>query len=251
MHRLLIASLFAGLLIFADLPTRSPFPGQVRVRLAIRDEVGRATGVRLRVTDAKGIYWAPLGHLSQVDQSRRMSGDLILGDDETSPRRLHAYVYDGAEMDLPPGRYRIEARKGLEYAFVDQQVEIRANGQSVPVPLQRFANFERAGWYPGDTHMHFPDPAGVRFEMAAAQERIQGRREAGQRALSERGAFHRAPESGERRAAFHQGRRGVPARLAGAPYFSESAQHCVAGERGAVARERLEWLRLATDGARR
>jgi hypothetical protein len=172
MRRLLLASLFAGLLIFADLPTRSPFPGQVRVRLSIRDEAGRATGVRLRVTDARGIYWAPLGHLSQVDQSRRMSGDLILGDDETSPRRMHAYVYDRAEIDVPPGTYRVEARKGLEYAFVDQQVEIRANAQLVTIPLRRFADFERQGWYPGDTHMHFPDPAGVRYEMECEGLRV-------------------------------------------------------------------------------
>ena len=172
MRRLLIASFFAGLLIFADLPTRSPVPGQMRVRLAIRDEAGRATGVRLRVTDAKGVYWAALGHLSQIDQSRRMSGDLILGDDETSPRRLHSYVYDGAEIDLPPGEYRIEARRGLEYNFVDQRVDIRANGQSVPVPLRRFADFERQGWYPGDTHMHFPDPAGVRYEMECEGLRV-------------------------------------------------------------------------------
>ena len=172
MRRLMIASLFAGLLIFADLPTRSPFPGQVRVRLAIRDEAGRATGVRLRVTDSKGMYWAPLGHLPQVDQTRRMSGDLILGDDETSPRRLHAYVYDGAEIDLPPGSYRVEARKGLEYSFVDQPVEIKANAQVVSIPLRRFADFEGRGWYPGDTHMHFPDPAGVRFEMECEGLRV-------------------------------------------------------------------------------
>ena len=172
MRRVLLASLFAALLIFADLPTRSPFPGQVRAKLAIRDEAGRATGVRLRITDTKGVYWAPLGHLSQVDQSRRMSGDLILGDDETSPRRLYAYVYDGAEVDLPPGSYRLEARKGLEYAFVDQPLEVRSNGQLVTVPLRRFADYERQGWYPGDTHMHFPDPAGVRFEMECEGLRV-------------------------------------------------------------------------------
>ncbi|MCC6537047.1 MAG: hypothetical protein IT162_05825, partial [Bryobacterales bacterium] len=117
MRRLFLAAVFAGLLLWADLPTRSPYPGHVRARLAIRDERGRATGVRLRITGVeRGEYRAPLGHLSQVDPSRRMSGDLILGDDDTSPRRLHAYVYDGAAIDLAPGEYRVEARKGYEYA---------------------------------------------------------------------------------------------------------------------------------------
>ena len=59
-----------------------------------------------------------------------MSGDLILGDDETSPRRMHALVYDGAEIDLPPGDYRVDARKGLEYAFVDQKVDIARTRKS-------------------------------------------------------------------------------------------------------------------------
>lgn len=172
MRRLFVASLFAALLIFADLPTRSPLPGQMRTRLSIRDEHGRATGVRLRLTDSAGAYWAPLGHLSQIDQSRRMSGDLILGDDETSPRQLFAYAYDGAQIDLKPGPYRMEARKGLEYKFVDQTVEVTRTGQILVVPLRRFSDFEARGWYPGDTHMHFPDPAGVRYEMECEGLRV-------------------------------------------------------------------------------
>lgn len=172
MRRLFVASLFAALLTFADLPTRSPLPGHVRARFSIRDERGRATGVRLRLTGPAGSYWAPLGHLSQMDPSRRMSGDLILGDDETSPRQLWAYTYDGAEIDLPPGRYRIEARKGLEYRFVDQSVEVTRSGQAIAVPLRRFANLEARGWFPGDTHMHFPDPAGVRYEMECEGLRV-------------------------------------------------------------------------------
>ncbi len=101
-----------------------------------------------------------------------MSGDLILGDDSTSPRELHAYVYDGAEIDLPPGRYRLQARKGLDYEFVDRTIEIAATGQSVTVPLRRISDLESRGWYPGDTHMHFPDPAGVRYEMECEGLRV-------------------------------------------------------------------------------
>ncbi|MFN7923201.1 MAG: CehA/McbA family metallohydrolase [Bryobacteraceae bacterium] len=172
MRRTLLASAFAGLLLFADLPTRSPYPGFVRLKFSIRDEAGRATAARVRITDAKGEYWAPLGHLPQPDQSRRTAGDLILGDDETSPRRLYAYVYDGHQIDLPPGDYTLDASKGLDYRYVHQTVSIATQSTTVPIPLKRFGDFESRGWYPGDTHMHFPDPAGVRYEMEAEGLRV-------------------------------------------------------------------------------
>jgi len=172
LQRMPLAAGFLGLLVYADLPTRSPFPGHVRAKLAIRDEAGRPSGVRLRVTNDQGEYFAPLGHLSQIDATRRMSGDLMLGDDETSPRRLYAYVYDGHEIDLPPGYYTFEARKGYEFNYVEQKISIAQPGQVVAIPLRRFSNFEAQGWYPGDTHMHFPDPAGVRYEMECEGLRV-------------------------------------------------------------------------------
>jgi hypothetical protein len=169
MKRTALAVIFVTILGLADRPTRTPFPGHIRAKLSIVDERGQPTGVRLRITNAAGEYFAPLGHLTQPDGSRRMSGDLILGDDETSPRRLHAYVYDGAEIDLPPGTYRMEARKGHEYKAVDSQVQA---GATIRVPLARFADLEAKGWYPGDTHMHFPDPSGIRYEMECEGLRV-------------------------------------------------------------------------------
>jgi hypothetical protein len=169
MRRALLASLFIAMLVLADRPTRTPFPGEIRARLSIVDERGQPTGVRLRVTNSAGDYFAPLGHLSQTDTTRRSAGDLILGDDNTSPRRLYAYVYDGAEIDLPPGEYRVEARKGLEYEPVDARVTA---GPSIKIPLERIASLEANGWYPGDTHMHFPGPSGIRYEMECEGLRV-------------------------------------------------------------------------------
>ncbi|MBI1789471.1 MAG: CehA/McbA family metallohydrolase, partial [Acidobacteria bacterium] len=37
---------------------------------------------------------------------------------------------------------------------------------------RKFADFEAMGWYPGDTHMHFPDPSGVRYEMECEGLRV-------------------------------------------------------------------------------
>jgi hypothetical protein len=167
-----LAIAFAGLALLAQRETEKPFPGQSRVRLSIRATTG-PTGVRLRVTNAGGQYFAPLGHLPTPDGTRRMAGDVILGDGDESPLEVHALVYDGAEIDLPFGRYTFAARKGLEYEPVSLSVDIKpAERQTVEIPLRKFADFEAAGWYPGDTHMHFPDPFGVRYEMECEGLRV-------------------------------------------------------------------------------
>ncbi len=145
-------------------------PTDSRVRLAIHDEAGKPTGVRLRVTDGAGIYFAPLGHQPIADRNHKTPGDLLLGD---GPFELHAYVYNGVEIDLPPGRYLFAARKGFEYEPIEQKVEIKkAAGQVVTLALRKFADIEALGWFPGDTHMHFPDPAGIRYEMECEGLRV-------------------------------------------------------------------------------
>jgi len=173
MRRAIPASLFAALLTLAQFPSREPYPGQARVRIEVRDGSGQPAGVRLRVVDEAGDYFAPLGHLSLPDPTRRMAGDLLLGDAETSLYELHAYVYDGQLIDLPAGRYTFQARKGYEYAPVVKTVEITAAaGQAVRLDMKKFEDFEAKGWYPGDTHMHFPDPAGIRYEMECEGLRV-------------------------------------------------------------------------------
>jgi hypothetical protein len=102
-----------------------------------------------------------------------MAGDLILGDGKETPLTLYALVYDGAQIDLPPGRYRLEARKGYEYEIVRQEVDITsAADQTIAIRLRKFADFESRGWFPGDTHIHFPDPSGVRYEMECEGLRV-------------------------------------------------------------------------------
>ena len=157
----------------ADLPSREPFPGHARVKLVIRDERGTPTGMRVRVTDPAGKYFAPLGHLSVTDRPAANPGDLMLGDGVTYPRELHALIYDGAEIDLPPGGYTIAARKGFEYEPVELPVAVTpAPHQEIVIPLRRIADYEARGWFPGDTHMHYPDAAGVRYEMECEGLRV-------------------------------------------------------------------------------
>lgn len=173
MKRLLWGAVFVSLLALAQFPTREPYAGHARLRIEVRDADGRTTGSRLRVTNTAGEYFAPLGHLPRPDRTRRSFGDLILGDDETSPAQVHAYVYEGALIDLPPGRYSIEAAKGFEYAPIRKQIEVTEQpGQTLRLEWKKFEDWEAKGWFPGDTHIHFPDPAGIRYEMECEGLRV-------------------------------------------------------------------------------
>lgn len=165
--------IFCALLAYGDHATRQPFPGQSRITLRIQTPDGKPTGLRLRVTNAAGDYFAPLGHLPTPDATKRNSNDLILGDGEGSPLEVYALVYDGAQVDLPVGKYNFHATKGYEYETIDQPFEItKPRPATVTLPLRKFADYEARGWYPGDTHMHFPDPSGIRYEMECEGLRV-------------------------------------------------------------------------------
>src|SRR5579871_5937845 len=103
MKRIFLFLAFASLLIYADIVSRRPAPGQARVRISIRSDNGQATGARVRITNAAGEYFAPLGHLPVPNPNARNANDLILGDNKETPLTLYALVYDGALIDLPPG----------------------------------------------------------------------------------------------------------------------------------------------------
>jgi hypothetical protein len=171
--RLLLAVCFGALVIYADIATRQPLPGNTRVKLHIQTPDGKPTGLRLRVTNQAGDYFAPLGHLPTPDFNRRSANDVILGDAEETPLQMHALLYDGAEVDLPPGRYNFHATKGYEYQTVDQPVNITTGQRmDVTLPLRKYADYEARGWFPGDTHMHFPDPDAIRYQMECEGLRV-------------------------------------------------------------------------------
>src|SRR5437879_1044928 len=171
--RLLFAACFGALVIYADIATRQPLPGNTRVKLHIQTPDGKPTGLRVRVTNQAGDYFAPLGHLPTPDFNRRSANDVILGDAEETPLQMHALLYDGAEVDLPPGRYNFHATKGYEYQTVDQPVDVTTGQRmDVTLPLRKYADYEARGWFPGDTHMHFPDPSAIRYQMECEGLRV-------------------------------------------------------------------------------
>jgi hypothetical protein len=58
-------------------------------------------------------------------------------------------------VDVPPGKVRVEAARGIEYQAAVQEVEIRP-GELATIQLQpkRIADPNMAGWYSGSDHIH-------------------------------------------------------------------------------------------------
>ncbi|MBM3727142.1 MAG: hypothetical protein FJW40_17180 [Acidobacteria bacterium] len=173
LKRAAVFLVFAALMVWGAFETRKPYPGHTRVTFRVKDASGRATGLRMRVTNTRGEYFAPLGHMVRPDAARRSAGDVILGDGQEWPLEVHALVYDGTEMDVPHGPYVVTGRKGFEFEPVRVAFETGAvERKTVEIGLRKFEDFEGRGWYPGDTHMHFPDPSGIRYEMECEGLRV-------------------------------------------------------------------------------
>ena len=134
----------------------------LNVHLRINDAVTKKpTPVRVRVSDAAGNYYPPLGRLPvfAVGKGEDVGGQVRLG-------RENWAVIDGAgEVPLPAGvPLRIRATKGPEYTPLDETVTLGAGQISL--------RFEVARWHESDavsvdTRAHFVSPHAALLEAAA------------------------------------------------------------------------------------
>jgi dipeptidyl aminopeptidase/acylaminoacyl peptidase len=65
------------------------------------------------------------------------------------------HALDRFIVDVPPGKLRVEAVRGIEYLPAVKEAEIRAGEiTSIELEPQRAANPNAAGWYSGSDHIH-------------------------------------------------------------------------------------------------
>ena len=57
-------------------------------------------------------------------------------------------------VELPPGRYTVTAERGKEYHPLVQALEVGTAPLQVKLPLQRWVNMAKRGWFSGDGHLH-------------------------------------------------------------------------------------------------
>jgi len=132
-----------------------------QVHLRVNDaETGIPTPVRLRVTDAAGNYYAPLGRLTQfaTGPNQDVGGNVLLGG------KPWAYIDGACEINLPPGPLHVSITKGPEYRPVETDVQLIAGKLSLRLQIERWVDLRKEGWYSGDTRVHYLPPHAALLE---------------------------------------------------------------------------------------
>src|SRR5262245_25750303 len=135
---------------------------RLRVRVVDAD-TGRELPTRVHFHGAQGQYLAPRGHSSDINVNwcEDIGGDLRLG--ATS----YAYVPGRFELDAPVGTLHAEVVRGFEYAPLRDTLEVVPGQAELTLPMRRAFDGRRQGYYSGDVHVHFLDPATAALEAAA------------------------------------------------------------------------------------
>jgi hypothetical protein len=125
---------------------------------------GQPTPVRLRISDATGREYPPLGRVAEFATGRNedVGGHVMLDGQRW-------YYTDGAcEVALPGGvPLVIEATKGPEYKPVRKEITLGVGQMALRLTIERWINLRAEGWYSGDTRCHFLSPHAALLEAQA------------------------------------------------------------------------------------
>ncbi|WP_169977535.1 CehA/McbA family metallohydrolase [Tautonia rosea] len=111
----------------------------IPVTLRIRDVDGSPTTARLTFLDRSGQVYPP--------QAKRVAPDLFF--------QRQIYRKDGDVVLLPPGRLTMISTRGPEYRELSREVILPEQGDvTLEVPLERWIDPARFGFFSGDHHIH-------------------------------------------------------------------------------------------------
>ena len=121
-----------------DAPVLFKIARSSEVTLRITDERGRPTTASLVIKDAQGrLYPSP---------GKRLAPDFD----------FHPQVYraDGDVLRLAPGSYTVDVTRGPEYLAQRVALDVKPEGATATVKLERWIDMPARGWFPGDHHIH-------------------------------------------------------------------------------------------------
>jgi len=137
--------------------TKAP-PPSGQLQLLVKDaKTGGQVPARIGIYDATGR--APLVN-NKALKLQRFADDLrMLSVNERtfwpSPNRQAFYVDGSYDGELPEGTYELVATRGPEFRAYHGKFEVKKNQTSkVTIPLERYADLPKQGWYSGDAHIH-------------------------------------------------------------------------------------------------
>ena len=134
------------------------------VHVRINDAAtGQPTPLRLRITDADGVYYAPLGRLTDF----ALGPNEDVGGNVRIDGRPYAYIDGQCEIRLPAGRLLVEVSKGPEYQPLEREITLGVGRLALRLTIERWINLRKDGWYSGDTRAEFMTPHAALLEAAA------------------------------------------------------------------------------------
>lgn len=135
-------------------PTGVDLTKSGRLKLKVIDAAtGEPAFCRVNVIGSDGNYYEP-----ETNALKEWSLHRLGNRKDKGPVRYYGWFFysDGrCEVEVPPGKTRVEVWKGFEYAPVVADIDVPLNGTAQQtVKLHRTADMAAQGWYSGDTHIH-------------------------------------------------------------------------------------------------
>lgn len=122
----------------SELPVLFDVRPAVPVRMSIVEE-GVPSIARLTFRDRQGRVYPP--------QAKRLAPDFFF--------QPHVYRGHGETVLLPAGSYTMTSCRGPEYREITRDIVVAETGSTaIEVPLERWVEPARRGWYCGDHHIH-------------------------------------------------------------------------------------------------
>ncbi len=135
------------------------------VHLRINDAAtGKPTPARVRVSEADGTNYAPLGRYVECPTRRNESvgGQLAIG------KERWFYTNGSFEIPLPSGvPLRVQATKGPQYLPLDTTASLGSGQMALRFAMERWADTRTEGWLSGDSRCHFLSPHAALLEAEA------------------------------------------------------------------------------------
>ena len=129
----------------------------------IDDATGQPVPCRVHFRSPQGVPYAPHGHHAHVN-SDMGTWHIDVGGDVRLGQATYAYIDGTCQGWLPRGEVIADVARGFEYEPLRTRVEIKPGQRELELRLKRWCHMNKAGWYSGDSHVHFLSTQGSHTE---------------------------------------------------------------------------------------